>query len=97
VSDDQLIAMPVDRARSGGLQPTGGDGLLQQRLSDVDEMLLSLSAKGLTHGEIAADLGEVYEAAVSKQTISPVHHQGHGRHGRMAEPAARRRLAGRLH
>ena len=32
-------------------------------------MVLSLSAKGLTHGEIAAHLAEVYGAEVSKQTI----------------------------
>jgi hypothetical protein len=32
----------------------------QRRLSGVDEMVLSLSAKGLTHGEISAHLAEVY-------------------------------------
>ena len=42
----------------------------QRRLTGVDEMVLSLSAKGLTHGEIAAHLAEVYGANVSKQTIS---------------------------
>jgi transposase-like protein len=35
-------------------------------------MVLSLSAKGLTHGEIAAHLAEVYGAEVSKQTISTI-------------------------
>lgn len=35
-------------------------------------MVLSLSAKGLTHGEIAAHLAEVYGADVSKQTISTI-------------------------
>ncbi|MFG2409615.1 transposase, partial [Streptomyces brevispora] len=30
----------------------------------------SLSAKGLTHGEISAHLAEVYGAEVSKSTIS---------------------------
>jgi transposase-like protein len=130
-SDEQLIAMLVDRARSEGLQLSGDGGLLQQltkrvlesalegeitghvgydkhdaagknrgnsrngtraktvltdvgpvqvrvprdvagtfepqlvckrqrRLSGVDEMVLSLSAKGLTHGEICAHLAEVY-------------------------------------
>ncbi|SMF85917.1 Transposase and inactivated derivatives [Streptomyces sp. Amel2xC10] len=128
VSDEQLVAMLVERARSEGLQLTGQGGLLQQltkrvlesalegeitdhlgyekhdsagrgsgnsrnggraksvltdvgpvevkvprdssgtfepqiikkrqrRLTGVDEMVLSLSAKGLTHGEIAAHLG----------------------------------------
>ena len=31
-----------------------------------------MSAKGLTHGEIAAHLAEVYDAQVSKQTISTI-------------------------
>ncbi|MDQ0946255.1 transposase-like protein [Streptomyces phaeochromogenes] len=31
-------------------------------------MVLSLSAKGLTHGEISAHLAEVYGANVSKTT-----------------------------
>ncbi len=39
----------------------------QRRLAGVDEMVLSLSAKGLTHGEISAHLAEV-----SKQTISTI-------------------------
>jgi len=142
-SDEQLIAMLVDRARNEGLQLTGEGGLLQQltkrvlesalegeitdhlgygkhdaagrntgnsrngtrsksvltdvgpvevkvprdvggsfepqivkkrqrRLTGVDEMVLSLSAKGLTHGEISAHLAEVYGAEVSKQTISTI-------------------------
>ncbi|MFF6993565.1 IS256 family transposase [Streptomyces sp. NPDC008313] len=44
----------------------------QRRLSGVDEMVLSLSAKGLTHGEISAHLAEVCGAEVSKQTISTI-------------------------
>jgi transposase-like protein len=142
-SDEQLIAMLVERARTQGLQLTGEGGLLQQltkrvlesalegeitdhvgydkhdasgrgsgnsrngtraktvltdvgpvevkvprdtggtfepqivrkrqrRLTGVDEMVLSLSAKGLTHGEISAHLAEVYGVQVSKQTISTI-------------------------
>jgi transposase-like protein len=44
----------------------------QRRLSGVDEMVLSLSAKGLTHGEISAHLAEVYGANVSKTTITAI-------------------------
>ena len=44
----------------------------QRRLSGVDDLVISLSAKGLTHGEICAHLAEVYGAAVSKQTISTI-------------------------
>ncbi|WP_229882054.1 IS256 family transposase [Streptomyces alanosinicus] len=47
----------------------------QRRLTGVDEMVLSLSAKGLTHGEISAHLAEVYGAEVSKQTISTISDQ----------------------
>ncbi|MEV6695367.1 IS256 family transposase [Micromonospora sp. NPDC051196] len=143
VTDEQLIALLVDRARGDGLKLTGEGGLLQQltkrvlesaldgeitdhvgydkhdpagrgsgntrngsrtktvltdvgpvevrvprdaagtfepqivrkrqrRLTGVDDMVLSLSAKGLTHGEIAAHLAEVYGAEVSKQTISTI-------------------------
>jgi transposase-like protein len=35
-------------------------------------MVISLSAKGLTHGEISAHLAEVYGAEVSKQTITTI-------------------------
>jgi transposase-like protein len=142
-SDEQLVAMFVDRARSEGLQLTGEGGLLQmltkrvlesalegeitdhlgyekhdaggrnsgnsrngtraktvltdvgpvevkvprdvagtfepqivkkrqRRLTGVDEMVLSLSAKGLTHGEFSAHLAEVYGAEISQQTISTI-------------------------
>ena len=35
-------------------------------------MVLSLSAKGLTHGEISAHLAEVYGVDVSKATITTI-------------------------
>ena len=44
----------------------------QRRLTGAGEMVISLPAKGLTHGEIAAHLAEVYGAGVSKQTISAI-------------------------
>jgi transposase-like protein len=44
----------------------------QKRLSGVDEMVISLSAKGLTTGEVQAHLAEVYGAEVSRQTISTI-------------------------
>jgi putative transposase len=44
----------------------------QRRLSGVDDLVISLSAKGLTHGEISAHLAEIYGAEVSKQTISTI-------------------------
>jgi transposase-like protein len=44
----------------------------QRRLSGIDDLVISLSAKGLTHGEISAHLAEIYGAEVSKQTISTI-------------------------
>ncbi|GAA3021377.1 hypothetical protein Sfulv_59720 [Streptomyces fulvorobeus] len=44
----------------------------QKRLSGVDEMVISLTAKGLTTGEVQAHLAEVYGADVSRQTISTI-------------------------
>jgi putative transposase len=44
----------------------------QRRLTGVDDLVISLSAKGLTHGEICAHLAEVYGAEVSKQTITTI-------------------------
>lgn len=44
----------------------------QRRLSGVEDMVISLSAKGLTTGEIQAHLSEVYGADVSRQTISTI-------------------------
>ena len=44
----------------------------QKRLAGVDELVISLSARGLTTGEISAHLAEVYGAEVSRQTISTI-------------------------
>jgi transposase-like protein len=44
----------------------------QRRLSGVDEMVISLYAKGLTTGEISAHFAEIYGASVSKETISRI-------------------------
>src|SRR6476619_1480456 len=44
----------------------------QRRLTGIDEIVLSLTAKGLTTGEIAAHFNDVYGATVSKDTISTI-------------------------
>ena len=44
----------------------------QRRLGDVDEIVLSLYAKGLTTGEISAHFAEIYGASVSKETVSRI-------------------------
>jgi putative transposase len=44
----------------------------QRRLGDVDEIVLSLYAKGMTTGDISAHFAEIYGASVSKETISRI-------------------------
>ncbi len=44
----------------------------QRRLADVDEIVLSLYAKGMTTGEISAHFSEIYGASVSKETVSRI-------------------------
>jgi putative transposase len=41
-------------------------------LSGVDEIVLSLYAKGLTTGEISAHFAEIYGASVSRETVSRI-------------------------
>ncbi len=45
---------------------------LVERLTGVDEMVISPAAKGLTTGEVQAHRAEVYGAEVSRQTISTI-------------------------
>jgi putative transposase len=44
----------------------------QRRLSGVDQIVLLLSARGLTTGEISAHFAEVYGASVSWETVSKI-------------------------
>ncbi len=44
----------------------------QRRLDGVDSMVISLTAKGLTTGEIEAHLAEVYSTNISRETISKI-------------------------
>jgi putative transposase len=44
----------------------------QRRLTGVDQIVLSLSARGLTTGEISAHFAKVYGASVSRETVSKI-------------------------
>ena len=44
----------------------------QRRLTGIEDLVISLSAKGLTTGEVAAHLAQIYGAEVSRQTISTI-------------------------
>lgn len=65
------VQIEVPRDRDGSFAPQLVKKR-QRRLTGVDEMVISLSAKGLTTGEISAHLAEVYGAQVSKSTISTI-------------------------
>lgn len=65
------VELEVPRDRDGSFTPQLVKKR-QRRLSGVDELVISLSAKGLTHGEICAHLAEIYGAQVSKQAISTI-------------------------
>jgi hypothetical protein len=47
-------------------------GKRQRRLTGVNQIVLSLSAGGLTTGEISARFAEVYGASASKDTVSAI-------------------------
>ena len=65
------VEIDVPRDRDGSFEPKIV-AKRQRRLSGVDELVISLSAKGLTTGEVQAHLAEVYGADVSRQTISTI-------------------------
>src|SRR6266516_5284996 len=65
------VGIEVPRDRDGTFEPQIVHKR-QRRLSGVDEMVLSLYAKGLTTGEIYAHFAKLYGASVSKETISRI-------------------------
>lgn len=71
MTDIGPVEIQVPRDRDASFEPV----LVrkrQRRLDGVDAMVLSLSAKGLTHGEITAHLAEIYNAKVSKETVTRI-------------------------
>jgi putative transposase len=65
------VEIEVPRDRAGTFDPQIVRKR-QRRLNGVDEVVLSLYAKGLTTGEISAHFAEIYGALVSKETISRI-------------------------
>lgn len=65
------VDIDVPRDRDGTFEPKIV-AKRQRRLTGVDEMVLSLYAKGLTTGEISAHFAEIYGASVSKETVSRI-------------------------
>ena len=65
------VELDVPRDRDGSFEPlTVRKG--QRRLDGVDAMVISLTAKGLTTGEVEAHLAEVYSTDISRETISKI-------------------------
>ena len=65
------VEIDVPRDRNGTFEPK----LVrkrQRRLTGVDDLVISLVAKGLTTGEVCAHLAEVYGAEVSRDTVSRI-------------------------
>jgi hypothetical protein len=65
------VGIEVPRDRAGTSRPQIVKKR-QRRLTGVDEIVLSLYAKGLTTGEISAHFAEIYGASVSKETVSRI-------------------------
>ncbi len=65
------VVIEVQRDRDGTFEPVIVKKR-QRRLNDVDAVVLSLFARGLTTGEISAHFAEVYGVSISKDTISRI-------------------------
>lgn len=65
------VELEVPRDRDGTFEPVIVRKR-QRRLGEVDEIVLSLYARGLTTGEISAHFEQIYGASVSKETVSRI-------------------------
>ena len=65
------VRIDVPRDRAGSFEPVIV-AKRQRRLGSIEDVVLSLSARGMTHGDISAHLADVYGSEVSKTTISTI-------------------------
>src|SRR3954468_11238769 len=65
------VQIEVPRDRDGTFEPVIVRKR-QRRLDGIDQIVLSLTARGLTTGEISAHFAEVYSASVGKDTVSRI-------------------------
>jgi transposase-like protein len=65
------VDIDVPRDRDGSFEPKIVRKR-QRRLDSIDEIVLSLTARGLTTGEVSAHFADVYGASVSKDTVSRI-------------------------
>lgn len=71
LTDAGPVEVAVPRDREGSFEPRIVKKR-QMRPTGVEEMVISLAAKGLTAGEVQAHLVEVYGADISRQTIPTI-------------------------
>lgn len=71
LTDIGPVELAVPRDREGTFEPRIVKKR-QRRLDGVDQIVLSLTARGLMTGEVAAHFADVYDAQVSKDTISRI-------------------------
>jgi putative transposase len=71
ITDIGPVAIDVPRDRDATFSPAIV-AKRQRRFGGVDNLVISLTAKGLTTGEVCAHLAEVYGTEVSKETISTI-------------------------
>jgi len=65
------VQIDVPRDRAGTFEPVVV-AKRQRRLGSIEDIVLSMSARGMTHGDISAHLADVYGSDVSKTTISTI-------------------------
>src|ERR1035438_5569608 len=71
VTDVGPVQIEVPRDRDASFEPRIV-AKRQRRLGGVDDMVISLIAKGLTTGEVQAHLAEIYGVEVSRETVSNI-------------------------
>ncbi|KQY61116.1 hypothetical protein ASD30_25745 [Nocardioides sp. Root140] len=71
LTDVEPVEVDVPRDREGTFDPRIVKKR-QRRLDRVDQIVLSLTARGLTTGEVAAHIADVYGASISKDTIGRI-------------------------
>ncbi|MFI7589948.1 IS256 family transposase [Spongisporangium articulatum] len=65
------VEIEVPRDRDGSFEPQIVRKR-QRRLESIDQIVLSLTARGLTTGEVSAHFAEVYGASVGKDQVSTI-------------------------
>ena len=96
LTDIGPVGITIPRDRDATFQPQMVRKR-QRRLSGLDGLVISLSAKGLTHGEVSAHLAEVYRRAGVQADHLHDHRPGDRGHERLAEPAAGCGVSGDVH